>query len=236
MQAVRSLHPPGMIAVISGDLSRYPGFYVSLLNLKVPSGSSWNWVRGNGIAFNRNMVGENAAGDWIWFIDDDHAFEPDILLKMLDRKLSILQPLVSTRKPPFHPYAYMKKEIGYRGLDWSDLPSSGVFPCDAVGTGGMLVRRQVFEAMEKPWFEEGKTGPDAIGEDLHFCTKAKDLGFFCHVDLDNRMGHINPAEIWPAQTDEGDWCIDIDVGGQGVRARVAQDFGKKLEFDPLVQV
>lgn len=227
MQAVKSPHLGGTIGIISGDLSRFPSFYVSLMNIQVPAGSCWSWIRGNGIAQNRNMVVRDMQGEWIWFLDDDQTFEPDTLLRLLNREVDIIQPLIATRKPPFYPYGYNRGEKGYGGGDWPSVPPTGIREWDAVGTGGTLIRRRVFDKIADPWFEEGAEDKETLGEDLYFMTKARRLGFKCFVDSDVRMGHITTAEVWPAQTNEGKWCIDLDLSG-GVRIRTDISLGRRI--------
>lgn len=225
MQPIRSGHPGGTIVVISGDLARYTGFYLSLQNLKVPHGSSWQWIRGNGIAANRNIGVRESAGDWVWFIDDDHTFEPDVLLRLLDRKVEIIQPMVATRKPPYHPYVYKREGKEFITPSWDEVPVTGISAWDAVGSGGMLIRRTVLDALKDPWFEEGKIVSDSLGEDLYFCVKAQELGFKIHTDSDVRMGHLTTAEVWPSHNKEGQWAIDLDMN-HGVRIRVSTETGK----------
>ncbi len=227
MQAVRSPHPPGTVGVISGDLARFPAFYTSLMNLQVPSGSCWKWVRGNGVALNRNIIVRDMEGEWLWFIDDDHTFEPDVLLRLLNREVDMIQPLVATRKPPFFPYGYRFNGLKYEGVDWKDIPASGICEWDAIGTGGTLIRRKVLDAVGDPWFEEGRTNPEALGEDLWFCRKMRDKGFRCFVDSNTRLGHIATMEIWPQQDNEGQWCIDLDLDG-GVRVRTSTSLGRRM--------
>ena len=233
MHAIKCHHRPGHIAVITADLMRYPGFAISLQNLKVPAGSSWNWVRGNGIALNRNMCVEEATGEWVWFIDDDHEFESDLLMRLLDRRVDIVEPLVMTRKPPFRPYIYFKVKaehttewmVGYRSPEPHEMPRSGIWACDAVGTGGCLIQRPIFEALEKPYFQEGHRQKDALGEDLTFMEHAGEKGFQPYVDLDTRMGHTTPMTVWPGQDADGRWCVEIDML-DGPRVRIPLPQGK----------
>jgi GT2 family glycosyltransferase len=61
------------------------------------------------------------------------------------------------------------------------------------GMGFMLVRKEVFESMEYPWFSplEKRMGDmvDFTMEDVAFCLKAKERGFGIFVDTSVRMGH-----------------------------------------------
>lgn len=78
--------------------------------------------------------------------------------------------------------------------------------------------------MPEPWFEEGKLQPDLLSEDLHFCAKARELGFRVHLDATTEVAHSTIAHIWPTRTDDGRWAVDIELR-PGVRVRVAPDFG-----------
>lgn len=222
MQPVRSLHPAGFVGVISGDLARYAQFTVSMLKLQVPPDTLWNYVRGNGIASNRNELlkacfESQANCAWVWFIDDDHDFHPGTLIRLLGVATAggwdILQPIVSTRKPPYRPYAYRLNEATgeYVTLRWTDLLPGIVNTVDAVGTGGMLIQRRVFEAIGDPWFKEGKTHPGAIGEDLWFCTEARQHGFRVGVDCTTPIGHLSCHSVRPQCDADGNWSVALDL-------------------------
>jgi len=227
---VESEFGPGIVGIITDDLSRYPQFQASMLRLQVPGGSCFTQIRGKDIACNRNIVIQELpeGAEWVWFIDDDHPFPPDILLKLLARKVDIVQPLVSTRRPPFLPYGYKNTEPPYGLIDWSELPGEGLCETGAVGTGGMLVQRRVLDALEAPWFESGRTGPDALGEDLWFCTKARKKGFRTYVDLDTRMGHMTTTEVWPVFLDNK-WKICLNLGS-GLTVTLPADLAVQQPF------
>lgn len=239
MQPVNCPFPPGLVVIISGDLARYHEFNISLQSVLMPKGSVWKWIKGNGIAANRNLGAKAIFDDfkdlnlqWVWFMDDDHVFEPDILMKLLTHDKDIVQPIISTRKPPYHAYAYYwNKEKGmYDTTPWNRLPMTGLVRVDGTSAGGMLVNREVFEKMKRPWFEEGMfPESDMLGEDLWFSKKAMELGIETYLDLDTAMGHMSTHAVWPGQV-EGKWCIDLDVN-HGVRVRVNADIGKNALTD-----
>lgn len=235
MQCVKSPHRGGVVGIISGDLARYTSFMASMFRLMVPNGSAWALHTGNGFASLRNLIVRELEPDvdWLFFMDDDHTFHPDILLRLLDRNVDIIQPLVSTRKPPYRPYGYMHNGQDYESLTWSDFPLHGIREVDAVGTGGMLVRRRVLDEVGDPWFEEGRTGAEHLGEDLYFCTKARAAGFKVYVDCDVRMGHMATVQVWPDQAEQQtgvgqqlDWCVKLELDHCGLR--VPTDFGHKV--------
>lgn len=70
------------------------------------------------------------------------------------------------------------------------LPSNGandLWPIDGCGMHFTLIRRDVIEAVDYPWFvDKGMTG---AGEDFYFCRKVKDLGFPIYIDESVYTGH-----------------------------------------------
>lgn len=61
----------------------------------------------------------------------------------------------------------------------------GVERIDAAGLGCMLLRREVFERVEFPWFAEREWGASR-GEDVSFCERMRDAGveLWAHFDVD----------------------------------------------------
>ena len=237
MIACNSKHPPGIIGIISGDLARYPEFAQHLERLLVPMGTTWKWVEGGSVESNRNLVLNEMpdAAQWVWFIDDDHEYERELLFKLLDRQVDIIQALCSTRKPPFRPYAYRRdpaaEPYGYISADWDEIPLTGISEWDAAGTGGMLIRRNVLDAVGYPWFEVGRTAKDAPGEDLYFCTKAKALGFRVFVDSDNWTGHMGKMTVWPGRHND-QWLVDLDLR-HGVKVGVPREAWATTKYEEI---
>lgn len=225
MQIVECEYGPVCVGVISGELSRFARFHISLNALMVPPDSTWAWEQGSGYASQRNIVAQQAldcGAKWLWFIDDDHTFAPDVLMRLLAHDVPIVQPLVSTRKPPYLPYAYRFDGERYVSVGWDGL-EDGLMKVDASACGGMLIRRDVLETVDFPWFVEGKCGMGP-GEDFYFSEQAKRFGFQGYVDCETRMGHISLHDVWPNRYNSGDWCVDLKLD-HGLVARLPSDFG-----------
>ena len=147
---------------------------------------------------------------WVFIMDDDHTFAPELLVQLLDRDVDIVVPLYNQRTPPFAPVAYKQETPDGRFViyDWPDLEGrDGLLPVASAGKAGVLLRRRVIEALHDPWFEWNKQ----IGEDHYFFAKARAAGFTVHVDLDARMGHCTPVQITPYRSPEGLWCAEVDL-------------------------
>lgn len=207
--------PPGTIAVLSGELARYSEFPEQLIRIQRPEGTRLEWAVGVDIAKARNQLVRNfltTNGQWLWFVDDDMIPQPDTLMRLLGTPTEIVQPLVLMRKPPFLPTFYSGPNQVTNLYDWRVLePHMTLVPVDACGTGGMLIRRHVFEQLADPWFEIGKIRPDQMGEDLFFCQKARAAGIGIHVDTTIPMEHLTTCAIRATKT-SGEWLTEVRIG------------------------
>lgn len=212
--------PPGVVAVTSGDLTRYADFSFSLISLQMPPSTKVVWARGVSIVQNLNSILRNGflpypEYRWVFLLGDDHVFKPDLLLKMLAHRLDLVAPLCVKRKPPLSPIVFSAETAPglFKTLNWDELPSGGLLEVPATSPAGMLVRRPVIEAVPEPWFEYGQADSALMGEDLWFQKKARQKGFKIYVDLDTFIGHQTPVVIYPVNTENG-WGVEIDFDNQ----------------------
>lgn len=192
----------GTVAVTADEAGRFTRFAISIQGLEWPRGTATVWQIGNDIAASRNRACEVMQGDWVWFVDDDHAFAPDVLLRLLDHGLPLVAPNVLRRQQPFASVACVDDAV----LDLRTQPATGLVAVQHTGSSGLLIRREVIEVVEPPWFELG----NGISEDVNFCRKAVAAGFDIHVDLGLRLGHITTTVIWPHHDGET-WRTGLSV-------------------------
>jgi hypothetical protein len=149
-------------------------------------------------------------------MDDDHAFSPDLLEKLLRWQLPLVVPVCLTRAAPFAPVTFTERvgEDRYLPVYLPEQETEGLVQLVAGGTAGMLIHRNVLSAMKPPWFEYG-----FASEDILFCNKAMDLGFTLHCDLSARLGHITTATVWPT-VHEDEWAVGLTVGSVGQTTNV----------------
>jgi len=67
----------------------------------------------------------------------------------------------------------------------------GLLEVDVVGSGCLLVKREVFEKLEAPFARSwNKDGTQAYGTDFMFCRKAKEAGFKIYCAVDYKCEHF----------------------------------------------
>ncbi len=198
----------GMIGVIANDNARYTLFSIALTEMAayVPKGTNLRWRLTSDRILGRNGLAQEAVEqekDWLLFIDDDHVFPTNICSRLLSHDVGVVGSLYLQRQKPFIPIAYMAKteDQRYIPLDLTLCEPDELVEVVAVGTGGMLIRTEVFHRMREVWpkpdpypyFEHG-----VASEDLIFCDKAREMGFPVYVDTGIRLGHMMPSSVWPS--------------------------------------
>ncbi len=210
----------GIAGVLCNDSARYSLFWACWDEIKLPPNWRKEKLIGGDWCGARNTLVEltlESGADYLWFMDDDHAFSPDILMRLLDHDLDLVLPLCFTRSAPFPPVDFTERvgDDRYLPIYLPEQDRSGLVELVAGGTAGMLIHRRVLEAMDGPyWFEYG-----AASEDILFCNKAVDLGFSLYCDLSVRLGHITTAVVEPAFVD-GEWVVGTRIGSYGAMTNV----------------
>ena len=124
------------------------------------------------------------------WLDSDMVFPVDIIDALLSHDKDIVACNYSTRVEPHRPVAF--KSLG--DLDKRIFNQAGLESADAVGMGCMLVKREIYEKLSMPYFgvEWNADYTNLVGEDVFFCSKAKDAGYQLWIDNDSSMkiGHI----------------------------------------------
>ena len=177
-------------------------FTADLMSLQLPMSTRVIWQTRTMIDTARNLIAMKALEDvttsHILMIDDDMTFDHDFVMKLIAHDVDIVGGLAFKRTPDYHPCTYRKKDDKYVPI----LPE--VFQeVDIVGTGGILIKREVFEKLKYPYFETwyNKTNAEEhFSVDFDFCIKAKKAGFKIFVDPDALMGHIGEAPIITKET------------------------------------
>lgn len=145
-------------------------------------------------------------GDYLFFLDADMTFEPDIVHRLLSRKKDVISGLYCMRRAPFNIVAMRKTGTGPRDYDSIGKiePSvQGLMPIDAAGAGCLLIKRNVLKIMRQHvgdvWFkyQDGPDGNNSVSEDMWFFEQAKASGYQAWLDADVQCGHLAQFEAKP---------------------------------------
>jgi GT2 family glycosyltransferase len=102
--------------------------------------------------------------------------------------------------------AFLSDVYMFEGAGLVDLTNfNGKETRGMLGTGCMMVRREVFSKVEYPWFDTNVMFLKSQGrwthqtEDSYFCTKAQDAGYHVHLDTSIRSPHYAGGECFPPE-------------------------------------
>lgn len=157
----------------------------------------------------RNDIAFRTKGDWLFTLDTDHSFEPDLLIRMLNcmskYNLDVLSGLYRHKAKPYPPVAFMKHEGGLYevvgGFDMSD--GSEICEVDAVGGGCMLIKTEVFRRI----YNELKENPFdmlmPLSEDISFCSRVQRLGLKIFINPNIEAYHLMTQPLTHSDYDTG---------------------------------
>ncbi len=198
----RLLHPPGIIGIPTGEQGRWTEFTRCLTVLERPKRCGLSFVQGAYVQSNRNDLCRQlleSPAQWLFMIDDDHTFDRRLLINLLDRHVDVVGALALARKPPYFVCAFEESNSRTgvsRGVSMYDLTFDRAREVAAVGTGAMLIRRHVLEAIEPPWFAHGFDDNGVnVSEDISFCEKVREAGFHVYLDEQNQVGHLTGVTL-----------------------------------------
>jgi len=157
------------------------------------------------VEVNRENIAQTALDkgcDWCLMIDTDMSYRADILDILMSRNKDVIGvPYYSpdydskTGERIVTPLIYDYNETKQVWDRWKSVEQIEPFEVDAVATGIMLVKTDVFRKLKKPWFPlVSSKNARMIGEDLSFCKKCKDAGFEIWVDptFEDDIEHWKP--------------------------------------------
>lgn len=134
--------------------------------------------------------------DLLWFLDSD-VVPPNHILDMVVHHYDkwkvagapypVYQMVPGTEDMSlcFTVYNGIGKQGDLRGIYMADVPQEGQDFVDALATGCLFIKREVFAQLQKPYFEfkfDPETRRVIEGEDLGFALKLHDLGIKFFVD------------------------------------------------------
>ena len=157
---------------------------------------------GNQIAWQRNQVVKRMYEmdkPWVLFVDADCVPPRGALEALLATGRALISGVVLERVEPFEVCAVRSFEPHERWTVADVVARPEPFAVPSVGTGCLLVRRQVFDRVPAPWFRCGQVNPEVLSEDLDFCLRAAAAGFLPHLHPRVLVGHRTDVILWPGR-------------------------------------
>lgn len=208
-------YSPGLLAVpVMETMYSLAAFSFVQAARWLPKGTEIVFLReGTTVAAKRNRFVRELLDrpdlEWLAMIDSDHTFPADLVLRLLATGKDLVGAACMLRSGSHVAAGFLTDDAVLSddplrpsdadGFRWSpvnherfpDGPNIG--EVDLVGTGIILVRRPVFEALEEPWFVSNVTArtSEGQGEDLNFVLRAKAAGFQPHLLSMPGIGHLS---------------------------------------------
>jgi len=184
---------------------------------------------------NRNELVLDAQflkADWLFQIDGDHNFEPDLLRRLM-KVGSLEKPIVVGL------YSNISKAVGgsvvvvdciYREVEngqyqtVSPPDNMQPFQVDAAGTGIFLTHMSVYDKVQFPWFwvelfqDPSKDRPQPMNEDIAFCRAARSAGLPIWCDPSSEAEHLKTIPLLPSTMRkflETAWATKEGMSNQG---------------------
>jgi cephalosporin hydroxylase len=186
------------------------GTHLSLMAMERPDFIYLEATRGGDIASKREAQikkGMEMGCTHFFILDADMIYPPKILVdlfKLLENGADLAGGLCWRGYPPWEPVVWSKKD-NYTLLPFRDFKlGEPIIDAGATGAACLLVKRRVFEALKKPWFqykreeiirEDGTTEIDIQGEDNYFTRNATDAGFRLDIFTNYDVSHLREFEV-----------------------------------------
>ena len=171
--------------------------FIRLANLRGKFNYHFTFVQNSLVYDARETLAEtllNSKCEAIMMIDSDMTFHPASVELLERHKKPFVTAKAFKRVEPFQPCFYTKVEKQKNDEWYMESPieyGEGLLEIQGSGLACALIRREVFEILEKPYFF-----PDSkIGEDLTFCQKLKNKNIKMFLDTTLQFGHLGWREV-----------------------------------------
>jgi len=180
-------------------MSYVDGVLPSFMNI-ARRGANFIWADYGAVAMTRNVASFKFLGTdftHILMLDLDHQHPADIVERLAKwviafPEVNVVGGLNYGRRPPHAPCAHIK--LGDEWVIPTQFEHGTLTSVDMLGTGSILINREVFEDIEPPWFIDDfsmwETGYFA-GEDTTFSKKCRAQGISLYVDPDVSSPHAD---------------------------------------------
>lgn len=179
-------------------------FASDLERLNVPEGTRKAFVATVEDADNVIQDEMNRGSSWFWAVGANQVYSPDVLELLLMTPGPIISPIVVSRNMPFYPSVSSSMSPDGRPIPLllNEVTGPGTIQrVFAVSSLGVLLRREVFTAVDGPWMIDGI---DVL------CQRASAEGLDMYVTTSARMGERVAATLMPVHH-AGKWHMQASV-------------------------
>lgn len=206
-----------LIGIPTAEMARRADFYDYFNMLDKPDGTICSFSHGQSPARGRNLIIEQALEHnctHIFFLDDDVAFKPDTLMRLMSHDVDMVTGLYLFRNYPHQPiiFDYSDEEGKCRHINLEN--QTGLIEIVNAGLGCCLINTKVFRAIEKPYIRLGQLEKDGWCDDIDFFNRARAVGFKLYCDFNIPIGHFASITVWPSMVN-GKWHTVYDSFGKG---------------------
>jgi hypothetical protein len=160
--------------------ARMTGFRISVVNSKASI-----------VAIGRNLAvkaGRETRAEWLLFLDSDMIFPAETIERLISHGRDVVG---ATYPRKILPLAFIGNRLD--GVPFS-LADKGVIEATRLPAGCLLIKRDIFDRMQEPFFRCGydeKSG-EILGEDFWFSDRVRALGYslWCDMELSLHVEHI----------------------------------------------
>jgi hypothetical protein len=128
----------------------------------------------------------------IFFFDSDMGIQSDAVSKLLSYDKDIVGVNYHAKALPLRSVIKFQDENGV--VIQAEVPQNSLFKCFACGTGAMLIKMDVFDRIDQPWFFYEMTPTLSMGEDVWFCRQAQRAGIEVWCSSEIECKHIGDYE------------------------------------------
>jgi len=190
----------------------YPDTFKSIYGLD-PAGNwlVFDFIRGYDCAAARNQIGKqalNERADYVLMVDNDVVLPSDVLVNLLDDPKEVCLGLYPSRninnsydgqmtvyKTGEHDYVTKFSIDEIQAMNQNGICK---FPVHGGGMGCALIRADVFERLEYPYFKwVNYDNGSVLSEDLYFCEQCAQNNIEIYSDTRVKCGHIFRHVQWP---------------------------------------
>lgn len=139
--------------------------------------------------------------DVIWFLDSDIS-PPNTSIELVTKHWDEWKvagcPYPLFLRPQGHEQPKVVFAVYDNGFQNASIPPNGTGFVDGIATGCLFIKREILEAMPKPYFEfkfNEETREMTQGEDLGFCRKVSEMGHKFFIDYSMLCNHFKRVNL-----------------------------------------